>query len=589
MKSRNKKRLLALVLCMVVAISNSSFIFASETGQAEYPQEAEVQTQDEAVADDMDVAAYAADEGQAVAEEQTAPVEQVAEEPIAEPEATAAAPAEQPAAETPAAEQPTTEAPAAETPAAQEPVTVSEGTTTTSENTNASVGEAQTPQGEENGETVTYNQKMDLKQDFTDELGNVVATVSAEIPERAFQVGESSQITMEVNTLTDTEKTQLENLMKEKIPAEKELGQYVAYNIRFKVDGTETESLQPIKITMTGDKTQIDDVENATVFYLDPADPTVPGDKDELEEVIQRTALIKSLQEAGQSIENIDEAYDLSDITLGTDGAAEKIQLEGRTSAIYGCYVENTPKEDVTDDGVSDEEPAGDETVSDEILNPATLAADTTGNAVKLDEDNGKLTASYTGGTEAYGFVWYRSINEGEYTAQEPTEYTSNTGKKLGYDIKTDGSELYIALNGGALGYKNNGQENKIVKYQVKVFKKEDIGNNGLPTAEAAAVATSREYVVTSYYEVRNGGFETPSMENSTSSNQQYTNDNYRELGGVWQSTGTGSNGTSIEIVNTRVADFRKDYAWYGTDGAAEREQFAELNCQAEGHCTRMC
>ena len=116
MKSRNKKRLLALVLCMVVAISNSSFIFASETGQAEYPQEAEVQTQDEAVADDMDVAAYAADEGQAVADEQPAAVEQVAAEPAAEPETTAAAPAEQPVAEAPAAEQPTIEAPAAETP-----------------------------------------------------------------------------------------------------------------------------------------------------------------------------------------------------------------------------------------------------------------------------------------------------------------------------------------------------------------------------------------------------------------------------------------------------------------------------------------
>lgn len=88
MKSRNKKRLLALVLCMVVAISNSSFIFASETGQAEYPQEAEVQTQDEAVANDMDVAAYAADEGQAVADEQPAAVEQVAAEPAAEPETT---------------------------------------------------------------------------------------------------------------------------------------------------------------------------------------------------------------------------------------------------------------------------------------------------------------------------------------------------------------------------------------------------------------------------------------------------------------------------------------------------------------------
>lgn len=99
MKSRNKKRLLALVLCMVVAISNSSFIFASETGQAEYPQEAEVQTQDEAVANDMDVAAYAADEGQAVADEQPAAVEQVAAEPAAEPETTAENQAAQPVAE----------------------------------------------------------------------------------------------------------------------------------------------------------------------------------------------------------------------------------------------------------------------------------------------------------------------------------------------------------------------------------------------------------------------------------------------------------------------------------------------------------
>ena len=114
MKSRNKKRLLALVLCMVVAISNSSFIFASETGQTEYPQEAEVQTQDEAVADDMDVDAYAADEGQAVADEQPAAVEQVAAEPAAEQETTAGTQAEQPVAEAPAAEETPAEAPAEE-------------------------------------------------------------------------------------------------------------------------------------------------------------------------------------------------------------------------------------------------------------------------------------------------------------------------------------------------------------------------------------------------------------------------------------------------------------------------------------------
>lgn len=584
MKSRNKKRLLALVLCMVVAISNSSFIFASETGQAEYPQEAEVQTQDEAVANDMDVAAYAADEGQAVADEQPAAVEQVA----AEPETTAENQAAQPVAEAPAAEQPTTEAPAAETPAAQasaaqESATVSEGATT-SENTNASVGEAQTPQGEENGETVTYNQKMDLKQDFTDELENVVATVNAEIPEGAFQVGESSQITMEVNTLTDTEKTQLENLMKEKIPAEKELGQYVAYNIRFKVDGTETESLQPIKITMTGDKTQIDDVENAKVFYLDPADPTVTGDKEELEEIVQRVALVKQLQEAGQSIENIDKDYDLSDIELNEDGTASRIQMEGRQSTIYGCYVENTPEqEDPGEDDSTVQDP------SEETTDPTTYAADTTNNTLTLNEDNGKLTASYTAdNTEEYGYVWYRSINGGAFEAQEPTTYTSSAGKRLGSDIKADGTELYIALNGGALGYTENNVTNTNVQYKVAVFNKSDIENSGLPKNGTTAIAESRTYRVTSYYEVRNGGFETPNVRDKYEgyNHYQYSNAAYASSGGVWQTTGIGTGnkaGCDIEIINTKDDSYKSPYSWYGSDGAAEGKQFAELNCEAAG------
>lgn len=161
MKSRNKKRLLALVLCMVVAISNSSFIFASETGQAEYPQEAEVQTQDEAVADDMDVAAYAADEGQAVAEEQTAPVEQVAAEPVAEQEATVAAPAEQP----------TTEAPAAETPAAQEPAAApTEETAPASENATAETPEEDATQAEAENQQLTWSQAV----------GNATVNVTAE-------------------------------------------------------------------------------------------------------------------------------------------------------------------------------------------------------------------------------------------------------------------------------------------------------------------------------------------------------------------------------------------------------------------------
>lgn len=279
MKSRNKKRLLALVLCMVVAISNSSFIFASETGQAEYPQEAEVQTQDEAVADDMDVAAYAADEGQAVAEEQPAAVEQVAAEPTAEPETTVETQEAQPVAEAPAAEQPTTEAPAAETPAAQEPAAEeSQETPATEEKT---PGTETVVEGEEIQEepaeedVVIYNQATTLRHDFTDENGNITATITAEIPEGAFEVKDGSSLTMEATTLSETETEHLETLMEKVVSSDKEFGLYVAYNITFKVDDTKVDSLKPIKITMTGDNSPIGESENAKVFYLNPA--TVEG------------------------------------------------------------------------------------------------------------------------------------------------------------------------------------------------------------------------------------------------------------------------------------------------------------------------
>ncbi|MDO5598901.1 MAG: SpaA isopeptide-forming pilin-related protein [Lachnospiraceae bacterium] len=260
MKSRNKKRLLALVLCMVVAISNSSFIFASETGQTEYPQEAEVQTQDEAVADDMDVAAYAADEGQAVADEQPAAVEQVA----AEPETTAAAPAEQPVAEAPAAEQPTTEAPAAQASVAQEPAaapteeaaqteTVVEG-----EESQEEESEEQTP--EENQEEEAYVQTLEYEDD------NVKIHVSAKaegiIPENASlkvvplvkqdvtagMTEEEVQSINEINAQYDV----VEQKLNEKADEEEyDIGGFLAYDISFvDADGNKAEPNGDVKVTM---------------------------------------------------------------------------------------------------------------------------------------------------------------------------------------------------------------------------------------------------------------------------------------------------------------------------------------------------
>lgn len=265
MKSRNKKRLLALVLCMVVAISNSSFIFASETGQTEYPQE--VQTQDEAVADDMDVAAYAVDEGQAVAEEQPAAVEQVA----AEQETTTGTQAEQPAAAAPAAEQPTIEAPAAEAPAAQEPAaeesqetpateekTPGTETVVEGEETQEEESEEQTP--EENQEEEAYVQTLEYEDDSV--KIHVSAKTEGIIPENASlkvvplvkqdvtagMTEEEVQSINEINAQYDV----VEQKLNEKADEEEyNIGGFLAYDISFvDADGNKAEPNGDVKVTM---------------------------------------------------------------------------------------------------------------------------------------------------------------------------------------------------------------------------------------------------------------------------------------------------------------------------------------------------
>lgn len=254
MKSRNKKRLLALVLCMVVAISNSSFIFASETGQAEYPQEAEVQTQDEAVADDMDVAAYAADEDQAVADEQPAAVEQVAAEPVAEPETTVETQEVQPVAEAPAAEQPTTEAPAAETPAAQEPAAApTEETAPAAENATAETPEEDTTQAEAENQQLTWSQVV----------GNTTVNVTAE----AGALPADAQLSVTEITAEDEVK-EIEKAVEEKAIEEQfSIKNIFSYDIKFLVNGSEVQPTTPVQVSV--DTPEITSSENAAVLHVD--------------------------------------------------------------------------------------------------------------------------------------------------------------------------------------------------------------------------------------------------------------------------------------------------------------------------------
>lgn len=285
--------------------------------------------------------------------------------------------------------------------------------------------------------------------------------------------------------------------------------------------------------------------------------------------------------------------YDLKEDTLQFE---EDVQLEAET-VVVGCFdiVEKTAEEKV-EDGTKPEDTkasTGVEAITQESNN--IQIADTQG-IVSIAENYGKLTANYSDTAVEVGYVWYRSINGATEEQQIPTQYYSTTGTNLGKDISTDGKDLYIALNGGALKYNGN----ETVNYKVKAYAKNDLNEYGLPKEGTTALATSSVYNVTGYYEVQNGSFETPSVTelHSGTNNWQFSNENYKKLGGVWQTTGThdpdtrwsDSEGADIEIVTTtsgtslkRQNDRDQRYNWHGDEIAADGNQFADLNCAAAG------
>lgn len=346
MKSKMKRRMLAIVLCMVIALSNSSFIFASSGTEepAAVVQEGDPQnvqeTQTEAAVQDTpavlsettpEATPEATPEPTQVPEVTAAPTEapQATVEPTQVPEVTAAPEATPAPTETPAVTAEPTQAPEITPTPTPEVTAAPEATPVPTE------------------APVTYNEAVELRHEFKDENGNVTATVTAQIPAGAFQ-GDASELTMEVTVPDQATAEHVKKLMEESLPEHYMLGDTVFYDIRFKVNGTETESQQPIVITFENQNgITVKDVKKAVVFQLDPADPAVEGDKDELVTITQRNDMIESLQNSGQSTDNVDD-YDLSEITLKEDGTSNKIQMEGRTSTIYGCYAYYEPVQVLT-------------------------------------------------------------------------------------------------------------------------------------------------------------------------------------------------------------------------------------------------
>ena len=326
MKSKKNQRLLALILSMVLMLSASISAMAEGEMQTEASgtEVTQNQAEEQSLEDEASAASYS---GETEVQESSA---ETGEEI------------------TPAESGETVQSESVSNGEQQSSETVTENSQITEETVEPQTDEAQ-PQAEE---TVTeqpaetpeeilpeevISEAAELKQEFTDENGNVTQTVTAYVPEGAFQAT-ADQISMEVSLLDTDDTNYIKGMMEELLPENYYLDGYVLYQIDFKVNGEITQPAKAVTISMTGNDLAVEDVQKAHVFYYDPEDPEVEDDEDQLTEVIQKDQLIKSLEESGESTENIED-YDYSEIAVN-EGNADTITVKGWESTIYGCYVE---------------------------------------------------------------------------------------------------------------------------------------------------------------------------------------------------------------------------------------------------------
>ena len=362
------------------------------------------------------------------------------------------------------------------------------------------------------------------------------------------------------NSDTSAQYEAVEKLLQEKVENEDyDIAGFLAYDITLvDADGNKVEPNGEVKVTMNYKQAVIADEAVQTVENTDG-----------LESTADLGIAVMHLEEDEhgnvQNVVNMTEE-NKADIAATQDSKVEKTEITTNSFSTYA------------------------------LAWTAETVAQSADGSVRLDETYGKMTATYTGSATDYKYVWYRSINGGKFELQTPVQYTGTDGTALGSDIKDDGTELYISLNGGALTSANTN-----VQYKVAVYAADAFDKDGDLKEDATLLAESIAKSVTGYDEIRNGSFENPVVTDNhlNTNNWQYSNENYQAQGGVWQTTGTHDpdlryadpEGADIEIVTTKTKNSAgtlsennlNGYSWYGTVAAADGIQFAELNCEAAG------
>ena len=116
-------------------------------------------------------------------------------------------------------------------------------------------------------EEPVYNEAVQLRHEFYDEAGNVISAVTADIQEGSFEA-DASAISMEADTLTAEEDAYMQGLIKENLPEDTYLGDYVLYDVVFKVNGELTDPKKEIKLTCEGTGINVQNVQDAFAQFL---------------------------------------------------------------------------------------------------------------------------------------------------------------------------------------------------------------------------------------------------------------------------------------------------------------------------------
>lgn len=178
--------------------------------------------------------------------------------------------------------------------------------------------------------------------------------------------------------------------------------------------------------------------------------------------------------------------------------------------------------------------------------------------------EDGCLRPSVASSSSLYGrtltYTWMKSTDDGATWTE--VERTLVTGDK--YNVAEDGSWLNVAYD------KGSGASYKVVVKSVDGL----VSPSGLE---------SIRYEVPYYNELRNGSFETPFIDPSSSGN----NEDYQPFfphetsGLVWKTTASDA---QIEVVSTSGSGFANySWQWHNCESAADGLQYAELNANMPG------